>query len=81
MSLNGDKSEQKGDYNGPVPVAKAIAKTATLEAANEADSSEAPLTKEQKLKAERLRRAKMFVSMLKNGAAPSKTEPLCSLSV
>ncbi|XP_057485721.1 LOW QUALITY PROTEIN: uncharacterized protein LOC130772005 [Actinidia eriantha] len=64
-SLNGDKS----------------AKTAALEAANEADSSESHLTKEQKLKAERLRRAKMFVAMLKNGAAPSKTEPLRSLSV
>ncbi|XP_057460832.1 uncharacterized protein LOC130751286 isoform X2 [Actinidia eriantha] len=80
-SLNDDKSEQKRDCSGPVPVAKAIAKTAALEAANEADSSEAHLTKEQKLKAERLRRAKMFVAMLKNGAAPSKTEPLRSLSV
>ncbi|XP_031115509.1 protein suppressor of white apricot isoform X2 [Ipomoea triloba] len=36
----------------------------------EADSSETQLSKEQKLKAERLKKAKMFVAMLKNGAAP-----------
>ena len=45
-SINGDKSERKGDHNGPVPVAKDIAKTAALEAANEADSTEAHSTKE-----------------------------------
>ncbi|XP_010443114.1 PREDICTED: protein suppressor of white apricot-like isoform X2 [Camelina sativa] len=38
--------------------------------ASEADSSEAGLSKEQKLKAERLKRAKMFVAMLKPEAQP-----------
>ncbi|GJV66747.1 splicing factor, suppressor of white-apricot [Tanacetum coccineum] len=41
---------------------------------NEADSSDTHLTHEQKLKAERLKRAKMFVAQLKSGAAPSKSE-------
>ncbi|CAN7122250.1 unnamed protein product [Brassica rapa subsp. narinosa] len=52
------------------------------EAASEADSSEAGLSKEQKLKAERLKRAKMFVAMLKPGAqAAQQAEPSRSLSV
>lgn len=78
---------QKLDPNeGPsvsvsVPVAKAIANTAALAAASEADSSEAHLTKEQKLKAERLKRAKMFAAIIKSGSAPLKTESVCSLSV
>ncbi|CAL5335659.1 unnamed protein product [Camellia sinensis] len=75
------KSEQKGDQSVLVPIAKAIAKTAAIEVANEADSSEAHMTREQKLKAERLKRAKMFVAMLKTGASPYKSEPLRSLSV
>ncbi|XP_028069435.1 splicing factor, suppressor of white-apricot homolog isoform X2 [Camellia sinensis] len=75
------KSEQKGDQSVLVPIAKAIAKTAAIEVANEADSSEAHMTREQKQKAERLKRAKMFVAMLKTGAAPYKSEPLRSLSV
>ncbi|XP_013685837.1 splicing factor, suppressor of white-apricot homolog isoform X1 [Brassica napus] len=51
-------------------------------AASEADSSEAGLSKEQKLKAERLKRAKMFVAMLKPGAqAAQQAEPSRSLSV
>lgn len=60
-----------------IPVAKAITKTA----ANEADSSEASLTREQMLKAERLKRAKMFAAMVKSGTAPLKPERLRSLSV
>ena len=78
-------SSQKSDPNeGPsvsVPVAKAIANTAALAAASEADSSEAHLTKEQKLKAERLKRAKMFAAIIKGGAGPLKTETVRSLSV
>ncbi|XP_057528578.1 uncharacterized protein LOC130807403 isoform X2 [Amaranthus tricolor] len=58
-----------------IPVAKEIAKTAARAADGEADSSEAGLTREQKLKAERLRRAKMFAAMIKSGAAPLGTEP------
>ncbi|XP_018471195.2 uncharacterized protein LOC108842702 isoform X2 [Raphanus sativus] len=51
-------------------------------AASEADSSEAGLTKEQKLKAERLKRAKIFVAMLKPGAqASQQAEPSRSVSV
>ncbi|KAK9057071.1 hypothetical protein SSX86_024438 [Deinandra increscens subsp. villosa] len=41
---------------------------------NEAGSSESDMTNEQKLKAERLKRAKLFVAQLKSGAAPSKAE-------
>ncbi|CAH1449752.1 unnamed protein product [Lactuca virosa] len=41
---------------------------------NETDSNE------QKLKAERLKRAKMFVAMLKSGTNPSKAEPTRGLS-
>lgn len=67
--------------NIPVPVAKAIAETAALAAASEADSSESSLTKEQKLKAERLKRAKMFAAMIKGGSAPLETESLRGVSV
>ncbi|CAJ1971430.1 unnamed protein product [Sphenostylis stenocarpa] len=49
------------------PVAKAIAEKIAIAAAGEADSSEAHMTKEQKIKAERLKRAKMFAAMLKSG--------------
>ncbi|KAI5333784.1 PREDICTED: splicing factor suppressor of [Prunus dulcis] len=77
-------SVQKENFSGepriPVPVAKAIAETAALAAANEADSSEASLTREQKLKAERLKRAKMFAAMIKSGSAPLKSESLRGLS-
>ncbi|KAL5990109.1 hypothetical protein ACLOJK_011006 [Asimina triloba] len=58
----------KGDGTSKVSVAKAIAKTVALAAANEADSSEASLTREQKQKAERLKRAKMFAAMIKDGS-------------
>ncbi|KAG6685820.1 hypothetical protein I3842_12G130700 [Carya illinoinensis] len=74
------KPGQMGDPNVSAPVAKAIAETAAIAAASEADSSEACLTKEQKLKAERLKRAKMFAAMIKTGAAPMKTEALRGFS-
>ncbi|KZV56395.1 splicing factor, suppressor of white-apricot [Dorcoceras hygrometricum] len=45
--------------------------TASLEASHDPDQA-AQLTEEQKVKAERLKRAKMFVSMLKSGALPLK---------
>ncbi|PIA28394.1 hypothetical protein AQUCO_07000015v1 [Aquilegia coerulea] len=63
-----------------VSVAKAIAKTAAIAAASEADSSEAGLTKEQKQKAERLKRAKMFAALIKSGAANQTNELLPRLS-
>lgn len=74
------KPDEKGEPSVSVPVAKAIAETAAIAAASEADSSEACLTREQKLKAERLKRAKMFAVMIKSGAAPLKTESLRGLS-
>lgn len=75
QSVN-QKSDQNGERSS-VPIAKAAA----LEAASEADSCEAHLTREQKLKAERLRRAKMFVAMIKSGSAPLKPEPSRGLLV
>ncbi|KAK7385977.1 hypothetical protein VNO78_31991 [Psophocarpus tetragonolobus] len=54
------------------PIAKAIAEKVAIAAAGEADSSEAHMTKEQKLKAERLKRAKMFAAMLKSGVGASE---------
>nr|KJB62875.1 hypothetical protein B456_009G441100 [Gossypium raimondii] len=82
-SLNGSSQIPTSD-DGHVPssgqVANAIAKTAAIAAASEADSSEACLTKEEKLKAERLKRAKMFAALIKSGSAPLKTESLRGLS-
>ncbi|KAH7650963.1 mRNA splicing factor domain-containing protein [Dioscorea alata] len=53
-----------------VDVVKEIAKSAVLAASNEGDSSEVSLSKEQKLKAERLKRAKIFAAMIKSGQEP-----------
>ncbi|KAE8723539.1 65-kDa microtubule-associated protein 1-like [Hibiscus syriacus] len=75
-----EKAGQKGEVSVSGPVANAIAKTAAIVAASEADSSEACLTKEEKLKAERLKRAKMFAALIKSGSAPLKTEALRGLS-
>ncbi|RAL41014.1 hypothetical protein DM860_008712 [Cuscuta australis] len=47
----------------------------------EANSSESKLSKEQMLKAERRKKAKMFVAMLKNKAAPFKSEPSREVSL
>ncbi|XP_028801644.1 splicing factor, suppressor of white-apricot homolog isoform X2 [Neltuma alba] len=74
------KSKQNAEASVSVPVAKVIAETAAIAAAGEADSSEASMSKEQKLKAERLKRAKMFAAMIKSGAAPLKSEPVRGLS-
>ncbi|KAL9160035.1 hypothetical protein ABFS82_08G174000 [Erythranthe guttata] len=56
-----DKAAEMPDQNG------------NRNLASDTDPSVANLTEEQKLKAERLKRAKMFVAMLKSGAVPSKT--------
>ncbi|GMH24354.1 hypothetical protein Nepgr_026197 [Nepenthes gracilis] len=64
-----------------VPVAEEIAKTVALAAASEADSSEAGMTREQKLKAERLKRAKMFAAMIKSGTVPRGKDPVHGLSI
>ncbi|KAJ9562593.1 hypothetical protein OSB04_007753 [Centaurea solstitialis] len=71
-SLNGNSYGPRSESGQPSNSAKDVA--------SEADSSDAHLTQEQKLKAERLKRAKMFVAMLKSGAAPTKTEPSRGLS-
>lgn len=78
------KENKGGQPSVAVPVAKEIARSAALAAANEADSSEAGLSRAQKLKAERLKRAKMFTALLKRGAAPlvkDPQDPLRGLSV
>ncbi|KAJ4975326.1 hypothetical protein NE237_000432 [Protea cynaroides] len=80
LSRSAGHSEKVGSRASGVSVAKAIAKTAALAAACEADSSEASLTKEQKQKAERLKRAKMFAAMVKGGIAPPANNLLPRLS-
>lgn len=71
-----EQSDKGGAKGSDVSVAKAIAKTVALVAASEADSSEACLTREQKLKAERLKRAKMFAAMIKGtGQQTSESFP------
>ncbi|CAO1945655.1 unnamed protein product [Urochloa humidicola] len=59
-------------------IAKTIAKAAAAAASKEADSSEASMTKEQKLKAERLKRAKMFVAIIKSGGSKMNDLPAVS---
>ncbi|KAG2600035.1 hypothetical protein PVAP13_5KG497600 [Panicum virgatum] len=59
-------------------IANTIAKAVAVAASKEADSSEASMTKEQKLKAERLRRAKMFASIVKSGG--NKMNDLAAVS-
>ncbi|KAJ6423804.1 hypothetical protein OIU84_024727 [Salix udensis] len=81
QAQSSSKKLNHGEPGASIPVVRAIAQTAAIAAACEADSSEASLTKEQKLKAERLKRAKMFASMIKNkGAAPSRSESSRGLS-
>jgi hypothetical protein len=69
QAQSSSKKLDHGEPGASIPVVRAIAQTAAIAAASEADSSEASLTREQKLKAERLKRAKMFASMIKNGGA------------
>ncbi|RLN23779.1 hypothetical protein C2845_PM07G19830 [Panicum miliaceum] len=59
-------------------IANTIAKAAAVAASKEADSSEASMTQEQKLKAERLRRAKMFAAIVKSGG--NKMNDLAAVS-
>ncbi|KAI3986742.1 hypothetical protein MKX01_014280 [Papaver californicum] len=70
VDLPRSQSGRSGEKTTFVSVAKVIAKKAAVAAAAEADSSEACLTKEQKQKAERLKRAKMFAAMIMGGAGP-----------
>ncbi|KAK7300032.1 hypothetical protein RJT34_10863 [Clitoria ternatea] len=76
--VNTNLNAKAGDS---APVAKAIAEKVAIAAAGEADSSEAHMTKEQKIKAERLKRAKMFAAMLKSGGGAVKSELPRALSV
>jgi hypothetical protein len=59
-------------------ITNTIAKAAAVAASKEADSSEATMTKEQKLKAERLQRAKMFAAIIKSGS--SKIDDLATVA-
>uniref|UniRef100_A0ACD5VU18 Uncharacterized protein n=1 Tax=Avena sativa TaxID=4498 RepID=A0ACD5VU18_AVESA len=52
-------------------IANTIAKAVAVAASKEADSSEASMTNEQKMKAERLRRARMFTAIIKSGGSKS----------
>lgn len=56
-----------------VRLAKAVAEAAAIAASHEADSADALLTPAEKLKAERLRKAKMFAAMIKSGRCVSKS--------
>ncbi|XP_072993664.1 uncharacterized protein [Typha latifolia] len=76
-AMTNQLNKQEASISDDVWIAKAIAKTAALAASREADSSEASLTKEQKLKAERLKRAKMFAAMIKS-SGPRVTELVSS---
>ncbi|XP_072967663.1 uncharacterized protein [Typha angustifolia] len=76
-AMTNQLNKQETSISDDVWIAKAIAKTAALAASREADSSEASLTKEQKLKAERLKRAKMFAAMIKS-SGPRVTELVSS---
>jgi hypothetical protein len=59
-------------------IANTIAKAAAVAASKVADSSEATITKEQKLKTERLQRAKMFAAIIKSGS--SKIDDLATVA-
>ncbi|KAH7306346.1 hypothetical protein KP509_22G007400 [Ceratopteris richardii] len=56
-----------------VKLAKAVAELAAIAASHEADSADTSLTPAEKLKAERLRKAKMFAAMIKSGKCESET--------
>lgn len=56
-----------------VRLAKAVAEAAAIAASHEADSADALLTPAEKLKAERLRKAKMFAAMIKSGKCVSES--------
>lgn len=64
---SGQNQKKESDVSFP----KEMAKSAALASANETDSAEARLSKEQLQKAERLKRAKLFTSLIKIGAKPS----------
>lgn len=56
-----------------VKLAKAVAELAAIAASHEADSADTLLTPAEKLKAERLRKAKMFAAMIKSGKCGSES--------
>ncbi|KAH6775768.1 hypothetical protein C2S52_013329 [Perilla frutescens var. hirtella] len=67
------RSAATSSHNNVARNEDTIAGTVSHVAAGGADSSVANLTEEQKLKAERLKKAKLFVAMLKSGSLPSRT--------
>ncbi|XP_073312962.1 uncharacterized protein [Primulina huaijiensis] len=73
ISLYSSQTEN-ADRNGSHKVST-LAPNTTLSTCLEASrDQEAQLTEEQKVKADRLKRAKMFVAMLKTGAVPLKNQ-------
>lgn len=67
LSFSGNQMTENAISTSNVKFANVIARHAAHVATNETDSSEASLTREQKLKAERLKRAKLFAALIKNG--------------
>lgn len=59
-------------HKDEVGIAKAVAQAAARAVAHEADSADALLAPADKLKAERLKRAKMFAAMIKSGQVVSE---------
>ncbi|KAK9689224.1 hypothetical protein RND81_09G044300 [Saponaria officinalis] len=74
-SSSGSVLKENGEHSHTVCSDMDIAKIAARVVGSEPNSSEERLLKQQKLKAERLRRAKMFAAMIKSGVAPLGTEP------
>lgn len=72
-------SDQGGECNSSLPIAQ-TAEGVIIGTAAKEESSEEHLSREQKLKAERLKRAKMFVAKLRTGSGLSTTEPSQTLS-
>ncbi|XP_075486895.1 uncharacterized protein LOC142526409 isoform X3 [Primulina tabacum] len=73
ISLYSSQTEN-ADRNGSHQVSTLAPKTTLRTCLEASRDQEAQLTEEQKVKAERLKRAKMFVAMLKTGAVPLKNQ-------
>ncbi|KAI5059464.1 hypothetical protein GOP47_0025783 [Adiantum capillus-veneris] len=72
-SSGGKDTISLGLGQSDVKLAKAVAELAAIAALHEADSADTLLTPAEKLKAERLRKAKMFAAMIKSGKCGSES--------
>ncbi|MCO5561541.1 hypothetical protein L7F22_015161 [Adiantum nelumboides] len=73
-SSGGKSTISLGLGQSDVKLAKAVAELAAIAASHEADSADTLLTPAEKLKAERLRKAKMFAAMIKSGKCGSESD-------